>query len=133
MPDQRQRGRLQCPELPRLRRDAYFGTRAPKQGATVPSESAAASTDSDCRQAIGTLKLFDLDEVLDLEDHTAHALVVDDFVRLADAAETEGLQGLLLVVLAADCAFHLRHTQHFLVCHYSASSTLAACGLRPQM
>ncbi len=55
--------------------------------------------------------------MLHLENHATHGFVVDDVVRLANAAESESLQGLLLVVLAADCAFNLRHTQHLLICH----------------
>ena len=76
---------------------------------------------------------FDLDEVLHLKNHAADRLVVHDLVRLADAAEAERAERLLLVVLTADRAFHLRHAQHLLLCHYSASSAVAAFCLRPQM
>jgi aromatic ring-opening dioxygenase LigB subunit len=78
-------------------------------------------------------ELFDFDEVLDLEDHAAHGLVVNDFVRFADTAEAQRAKRLILVVLAADLAFNLRHTQHLLLCHYSASSAFAAFSWRPQM
>jgi hypothetical protein len=46
------------------------------------------------------LLLYNLDKVLDLEDHAADGLVVSNLANLADPVETEGTDSTDLVLLA---------------------------------
>lgn len=57
------------------------------------------------------LELFDLDEVLDLEDHAADAFVVSMLSGATNLAKTECLQGAALVVLATDGALDLSNAE----------------------
>ena len=65
-------------------------------------------------QAPRRLDLFDLDQVLHLEDHAADGLVVHLLHGAVDLAEAKRAQGLALVVLVADGAFHLGDAQGLL-------------------
>jgi hypothetical protein len=46
------------------------------------------------------LLLYNLDKVLDLEDHAADGLVVSNLANLADPVETEGTDSTNLILLA---------------------------------
>ena len=64
------------------------------------------------------LKLFNLYEVLYLENHATNSRIVYLVYRTTNLAKTKSLQGATLIILVTNWALYLSNAQSFCVSHY---------------